>query len=186
MGKSLGMQFETQVIKRVRQTMYEQTLEMMMNLCTDIVGDFMANRKFYNITGNAYTSFTVGLFYKGRLVWTNSVTDQGVPDPTMPTLRKGQVYGLGQYYEGDDVSKDHPYKGEMGKGRQWGPTLGLYRIKQMHPRKRKTWDIIAICPVEYATANKNIFDTMNATALNLPNLFSSAAASFRLGKIGSI
>ncbi len=167
---SLGEQFNTVIGKRIRQMTYEKTLTLLKGVCHDAVAAFQANREFYNITGNTITSFSVGLFYKGKRVYAEYLADEKM-EPTRPTLRKGEKYDLPEYYDGHPVDK--PYTGTFGHGGQWGPTLGKSRLSRAKSRVRDTWNIVAVCPVEYAKYNQRIFSTMYNTFAMFPDLFSA-------------
>lgn len=166
---TLGAQFETKVFKRIRQMTYSRSFNMMKHICDDIIEQFLIQRDFNNVTGNALTSFTVGLYYDSRLVYIKNMRDEVGQSPTMKTLKKGQYYPLKKYFMGPDV-EGKPYQGEFGGGGQWGPTLGPRKIKASRPVGRNKWNIIAVCPVSYAKYNREIYDTVERVALNLPDI----------------
>lgn len=180
---SLGAVFKQVIGKRVQSTAYAKTLAIMKDFADEVIKAFKSNREFYNITGNAYTSFTVGVFYKGSLVHIASVSDDE-DEPTRATLREGEAYNLLEYYDGG--AAEPPYEGKTGHGGQWGPTLGPYRVRRERGRVRDTWSVVCVCPVEYATYNKRIYDTMTQTMLDFPSLFSASVLYVRHQSIGEI
>lgn len=169
--QSLGEQFNTVVAKRIRQMRYDKTLAIMKGLCHDTLRAFNANKKFYSVTGNTITSFSVGVFYKGKLVYSAYNADD-IDSPTRKTLKKGEVYNLPTYYEGGEAS-EHPYRGGEGGGGQWGPSLGRYRLQRLRSDVHDTWNIVAVCPVEYAVFNERIMKTLYETYEEFPDLFSA-------------
>lgn len=175
---SLATQFQTRVVKRIRQTSYVRTLNALEAVCNDIVANFMQNKEFYNVTGNAFTSFTVGLYYKKHLVYTTSPLELGASNPTRKTLKKGEHYNLPEYYEGDSVG-EKAYVGEYGGGGQWGPAVGERKIRSARPSGRGTWHIVAVCPIQYAKYNRKIYDTMEQTCQNMPSLVTANIVEFR-------
>lgn len=166
---SLGSQFNEVIGKRIRQMAYAKTLELMKRVCHDALISLEGNAKFWNITGNTITSLAVGVFYKGKRVYAEYSADE-MWAPTMPTLKKGQAYPLSEYYDGGSV-EGKPYTGEVGHGGQWGPTLGKSRLSRVHSNARDTWNLVAICPVEYAQYNARIFKMMYETYQGIPGLF---------------
>mgnify|MGYP004512834029 CR=1 FL=1 len=168
---SLGAQFEHQVKSRIENMAYENILAMMQKLAHKVVLAFKENRKFYNITGNAYTSFYSSVYYKGKMVYMVR-SAKGEKSPTRVTLAEGEAYNLPYYYGGDAVDKGKPYVGRDGGGRQWGPNLVYGRIGKVKSTG-KDWALVAICPVEYAIFNKDnrIFETVYETYEEFPDLF---------------
>ena len=183
---SLGERFDLLIGKRVRQTVYEKTLVLMKDFSHRVLMSFFKNQKYWDITGNTTTSFAVGVFYKGKLVHTELSADyEG--DPTMPTLRKGQTYPLGEYYGGGEAGGEYaPYKGTYGHGGQWGPTLGISRLRRQHSRVRDTWNVVAVCPVEYAAYNTNIYRTLEKTKNDFPDLFSAGVVYVRRSSVKKV
>ena len=90
---SLGSQFNTVIGKRIRQMSYVKTFDILSGLCDDLVKSFVANKKFYSVTGNTVTSFSVGLYYKGKRVHASYAADF-MDNPTRKTLKKGEAYDL--------------------------------------------------------------------------------------------
>lgn len=178
---SLGSQFNEVIGKRIRQMAYAKTLELMKRVCHDTLVSLEGDALFHNVTGNTITSFAVGVFYKGKRVYAEYSADN-MEEPTMRTLRKGQRYPLPEYYGGKAVGKS-PYVGTFGHGGQWGPTLGKSRLSREHSRVRDTWNLVAVCPVEYAQYNARIFKTMYNTYQNLPGIFQSDVLYARGGNI---
>lgn len=151
---SFGEQFRATIAANVRfiasKTMRELLHKAAREICAS-VRDYEQQVGMRNFTGNAYRSFTIGIYEDGKLV--DIVTTRG-DDPTMRTLRKGQAYPLDKYYDGGSAGgKAGRYVGTFGSGGQWGPTLGKARIRSMRPASRARWQMLCIVPVEYASFN---------------------------------
>lgn len=157
------------IIKLVRQKAYSATLATIEKAAMKLLDNLDDYRKYHHITGNTWTSTTVGIFYKGRLV---SMFNKGAEDeePTRATLKKGEVYNLPNYYKDGYNGGENPYKGKYGQGGQWGPTLGPWHMRREHSQKRKTWNVIVSIPVSYAGVNHNIVETMQSIMDDLPNI----------------
>ena len=154
---SLGEQFRITVASKTRivvnKTMRELLHKAAREMCAS-VSDYEKQVGMRNITGNAYRSFTIGIYENRKLIDIVTTEDK---DPTMRTLRKGQAYPLPKYYDGDTAeSNEDRYVGTSGSGSQWGPTLGKARIHSMTPKSRARWQMLCIVPVEYAS-----FDGLN-------------------------
>lgn len=154
---SYGEQFRATVAANAHfiasKTMRELLHKAAREICAS-VRDYEQQVGMRNITGNAYRSFTIGIYEDGKLI--DIVTTEG-DDPTMRTLRKGQAYPLDQYYDGGSAEGEPGrYVGTSGSGGQWGPTLGKARIHSMRPASRARWQMLCIVPVEYAS-----FDGLN-------------------------
>lgn len=153
---SLGEQFRATVASKVRILARKSMLELLHLAAKEIcasVRDYESLAGMRNITGNAYRSFTIGIYEDRQLVDIVTTEDK---DPTMKTLRKGQAYPLDTYYDGESVGQTGRYIGTIGHGGQWGPTLGKSRIHSMKPKSRARWQMLCIVPVEYAS-----FDAVN-------------------------
>ena len=169
---SLGEQFRANIGKKIRYIGYRKSLELVCLACDNVVLGFDYYRRFYNRTGNAYTSFTGGVFYNGKLMYEKSVGDNE-EKPTMRSLKEGQVYPLDYYYKGNPVDKKHPYIGEVGKGGQWGPTLGKWRMKRFRPKSSAEWNLVFFLPVEYASYHGKILETLSAVRDDVPFIIGS-------------
>lgn len=165
---SLGAQFEHQINPRVEKLAYDKMLAIMQELAHRTVNYFKENRTFYNITGNAYTSFYAAVYYKGNLVYMVRAS-KGEKAPTRVTLAEGEKYNLPFYYDGGE---NKGYTGSVGGGHQWGPNLIYGRIGKVKS-SGKDWALVAICPVEYAVFDKEnrIFETVYNTYESLPDMF---------------
>lgn len=161
------------IFKRVRQMAYSATLATLEKAANDLLANHI-KAKFHFVTGNTINSIAVGIYYKGRCVSIISNAENTDGEPTMRTLREGQVYPLREYYDGtepvDDEGNWAPYRGEYGKGGQWGPTLGIWRLRREHPAKRATWTMIVTIPVQYASHNDKIVKTFQGMMDDLPNV----------------
>ena len=165
---SLGMQFEHQIKPRIENIAYEKALALMQELAHRTVNYFKENREFYNITGNAYTSFYAAVYYKGKLKYMVR-SAKGEKAPTRVTLAEGEKYNLPNYYDGGE---NDGYRGKEGGGHQWGPNLVYGRIGKDKP-SGKDWSLVAVCPVEYAIFKdeNRIFETVYSTFEALPDIF---------------
>lgn len=154
---SLGEQFRVTVGAKMQVVASKTIRELLHKAAREIcasVSDYEKQVGMRNITGNAYRSFTIGIYEDRKLVDIVTTEDK---DPTMRTLRKGQGYPLSKYYDGDTVEGNGGrYVGTLGSGGQWGPTLGKARIHSMRPGSQAKWQMLCIVPVEYAT-----FDGLN-------------------------
>lgn len=182
---SLGEQFNLVVSKRIRQVSYEKTLALMKGVCHDILASFTFNAKFFDVTGNTITSASVGVFYKGKRVYEEYNADK-MEEPTRQTLRKNEVYNLQEYYGGSVSEEKNAYVGEYGHGGQWGPSLGKSRLSRAKSRARDTWNIVFICPVEYAPFNAKILSSVYSAYEDMPNLLNINVLYVRNQNIGSI
>lgn len=166
---SLAQQASARIFKMVRQKAYSATLATIEKAAMNVMEKLDSYRKYHHITGNAWTSTTIGIYYKGRLVSIYNKGDEDEP-PTRVTLRKGEVYNLPSYYKGGYNGGEKPYKGEYGQGGQWGPTLGPWYMHRQHSAKYKTWNMIVAIPVSYAGYNPKIVATLQAIMDDLPNV----------------
>lgn len=166
-GPSLAQQAQARIFKVVRQKAYAATLATLEKAAEDVLMRLDQYRKYKHVTGNAWTSTTIGIYYKGKLV---SAFNKGAEDeePTRVTLRKGERYTMPAYYKGGMVGV--PYKGTYGNGGQWGPTLGPWYVRRQHSAKYKTWNMLVAIPVSYAGYNPKIVATLQAVMDDLPNV----------------
>jgi len=171
---SLGEQFRATIGRNVIFALSKNILATMHDAARELCDSFikyavLSNMSF--ITGNAYRSFTVGIYENGKLVDIVTTEDD---DPTMKTLREGQAYPLDRYYDGTPIEASlGRYVGRKGSGGQWGPTLGPARIRKLHPKSRARWQMLVICPVEYAPFCElnHIHNTLCALSDALPGIF---------------
>lgn len=181
--ESLGEQFRATVAANTLLVSSRTMREMLHNAAREIcasVRDYEQMAGMRNITGNAYRSFTIGIYEDRKLVDIVTTEDK---DPTMRTLRKGQAYPLNEYYDGDAAGgKNGRYVGTIGSGGQWGPTLGKARIHGMTPKSRARWQMLCIVPVEYASfdAVNHIHDMMIAASDDMENAIESCAVRVKV------
>lgn len=174
MSESSPIINSARIFKVIRQKAYSATLATLEKAARDLLKHFAEEKKFFSITGNAFTSFAVGVYYKGRLVSMFSMA-HGAENPTRVTLRKGEVYDKYEYYDGP-ITEDPEtgdlrlYRGEFGKGGQWGPTLGPWYLQRQHFSKQQTWKLVVVLPVSYAGYNSKILRTMQRLMLELPQI----------------
>lgn len=172
--ESLGEQFRDIIGKRIQLVARKTALEALRNAAVELCDTFIKAANVAGmsmITGNAYRSFTVGIYEDGKLLEYITTEDD---NPTMKTLKKGQAYPLPYYYDGTPVMTR--YVGNVGSGGQWGPSLGPSRIRSMRPNSRAKWNFLVIIPVEYAPFREfnHIHDTMTVLQDLLPGMFAGS------------
>ncbi len=168
MDKNGFIKDAARIMKKVQNKAVNATLATLKETAVRMIEDVGKYWKpqFLGVTGNAYTSVSAGVYYKGRLVFVANSGDYH-DEPTRPSLKEGERYNLPEYYDGDEVTDE--YKGSHGKGGQWGPTLGPWYMRRQHFAKRKTWMILIAIPVSYAEFNPELVKTLQAMMDALPN-----------------
>lgn len=148
-GLSGGFQ---NIAKKIRQEAVTKMMAKMERAAENTMK--MAPRKhgeYHDVTGNLYKSIAVGVYYNGTL---QTVHTSPGPDPKMPSLSRGQKYPYKEYYDGTPVTR--PYRGEYGKGGQWGPEAGENMLWEQEfggaPKGRRsmTWQLRLVAGVDYA------------------------------------
>lgn len=152
---------KSKAVSAVKATLSNTVDEMVANI------DKYWRLKYKGVTGNAYTSVTAGVYYKGKLVHVANSGD-GKEKPTRKSLRKRETYNLPTYYDGDEP-EDKPFTGTEGYISWNGPKLGKSYVKSNHPAKSKTWAVLIIMPMPYASYHPGLVDTMQAMMDDLPN-----------------
>ncbi len=171
------------IFKTVRQRAVSATLATLEAAAQRILLNLDSYREYSHVTGNTWTSTTVGIFYKGEL---KALYNKGAEDepPTRVTLREGERYNLPEVYEGGE---SHGYVGEEGEGGQWGPTLGPQHIRSQHVSKRNTWSLVVVIPVSYAVYNPRIVATMQNIMDGLPDVLDYSIVTInRAGAQGNL
>lgn len=159
-------------IKAQADSAIEATLKKTIDTIIKNVDKYWLGKRaleFKGVTGNAYTSVTLGLYRKNKLVYANW-NGKHVEKPTMRALAKGQKYPLPEYYDGD---KSKGYIGEYGSGGQWGPQLGpwsIYSQRYNKDLKGNDWTVVAAIPVEYAGYNHKIVAALQNIMDDMPNV----------------
>lgn len=161
-----GIVNSDRIFKLVRQKAASATLETLSRTADRVLAELQNLWKAHNITGNSFTGITVGVFYKGRLMYM-AANGERQKEPTRPSLRKGERYNLPDTY---DNEPNKGFKGTYGNGGQWGPTLGPWTMRRQHPAKRNTWELIILCPTSYAEFVVNIVRSMTAIRDELPQM----------------
>lgn len=160
------------IFKKIRNKAFAATLQTMIRGSESLISYIADNIQFRNVTGNAYTSISVGVYYKGRLMHIASV-GQHEKEPTRRTLAKGERYNSEYFYDeahyADGSKKRHYFVGKYGQGGQWGPTLGPYYLKRQHPGTKDTWEMIVTIPVSYAGYVPGITRTFQNMMDKLPS-----------------
>ena len=154
------------LFKVVRQKAASATFATIEQTALNLMSRLDSYRNYEHVTGNTWTSTTIGIFYKGEL---KALYNKGAEDeaPTRVTLRKGEDYDFAEVYKGEDTAG---YEGKYGEGGQWGPTLGPEQMQHQHVAKRKTWSLVVMIPVEYANYNPRIVATMQNIMDGLPEV----------------
>lgn len=170
-GYEGGINDSARIFKKVRQRAFAATLQTLEQAASDTMSNLGRFQKYSDVTGNAYTSTTIGIFYKGKLVGMMNAGETA-DAPTRATLRKDEYYTLPTFYGGasNDNDSSSMYKGKYGKGGQWGPTLGPWAMHRLHPPKSKTWNFVVSIPVSYAGYNPRIVMTMQGIMDGLPDI----------------
>lgn len=156
------------IMKAIQQKSVAATT-MTMNAAADrAIEEILNDVDFFSVTGNAYTSISAGVYYKGTLIHVATVA-RHAKEPLRPSIRAGETWVTKEFYDKSPTPlKKYRYKGKYGRGGQWGPTLGTWWLKRLHPAKRKTWEIVIIIPVSYAKYNPKIVGTMQKMMDALP------------------
>lgn len=174
MANSQAIKDSARIFKLIRQKSYSATLETLKKAAKDLLNNMEVYKKYLSLTGNTFTSTSVGIYYKGALVFHLNESDLGWEDPVRETLAEGERMNLGDAYEESPRRKEdgsYPdYRGKYGKGGQWGPSLGLYHLRRFHPPKYKTWVMAIVIPVSYAGMNKKIVKTLQTAMNALPSV----------------
>lgn len=151
---------QSKAVNAIRATL-ENTVDQMVS---DI--DNYWRLQYKGVTGNAYTSVTAGVYYKGKLVHIANSGD-GKNPPTRISLTHGRTYNLPEYYDGDEVV-GKPFTGTVGVVNGKGPAMGRAYMKSSHPAKRKTWVVLIAMPMPYAEYNPGLVHTMQSMLDALP------------------
>lgn len=126
---------------------------------------------YRGVTGNAYTSVTLGLYHKNKLVYTNWNGKHAEP-PTQRSLAAGEHYKLPTFYDGDSTEKK-PFTGKYGIGGEWGPQLApwsIYSQRYNKGFKGNDWTVVVAIPVEYAGYNKKIVKALQNIMDDMPSV----------------
>lgn len=155
-------------MKVVRQKSASAVEATLANTVDKLIADIDKywSLKYKGVTGNAYTSVTAGVYYKGKLVHVAN-SGEGKDKPTRISLRKGQKYNLPSYYDGDSVV-EKPFIGSEGYLQGYGPKLGKGYVESNHPAKRSTWAVLIVMPMPYAEYHPGLVRTMQAIKDALP------------------
>lgn len=175
------MKGAARIIQKIRFRAVAATMQTMIKASDKLIAQIQNAISFENVTGNAFTSISAGVYYKGVLVHVSTVA-QNNEEPTRKSLRKGERYNLpyfygempGAYLSDYEAKKHHYFKGTHGSGGQWGPTAGTWFLKRQHPAKSKTWEIIVAIPMSYAGYVSGIIKTMQTAMDMLPSCVTSS------------
>lgn len=146
-------EFMMNVTKRIRQEARVKMQQKMDSAASRTMAKADDARSFDDVTGNLYKSIGIGTYYNGAL---QSVHRAPGPEPTRPTLAKGETYDLPRYYRSSwDIKwmRKRPFKGKVGEGGQNGPdTIEDTLLYNEHGKGRgdSTWQMSLIAGVDYA------------------------------------
>lgn len=149
---SLAGQF-VDIEKKIRQLVVTKMQQKMDHAAEMTMKAADKARDYNDVTGNLYKSTAIGTYYNGIL---QSIHYAPGPEPTRPTLAKGETYNLDRYYRSSFSFKDSgrkPYKGEYGEGGQNGPATAedvLYFREHGKGRYDSTWQMLLVAGVDYA------------------------------------
>ena len=148
--------FLVNVEKKIRQEAAVKMQQKMERAAVKVIAKADSNREFDHVTGNLWKSIAVGTFYKGELM---SIHHTPGPDPTRPTLAKGEEYNLSHYY-GTNAPADvkigkkriKPFRGEYGEGGQDGERAAEDSLLSMEfdGMGQFTWQLAIVAGVDYA------------------------------------
>lgn len=149
--------FLVNVEKKIHQEAAVKMQQKMERAAVKVIAKANSKREFDHVTGNLWKSIAVGTFYKGNLM---SIHHTPGPDPTRPTLAKGESYNL-PYYYGSSVPLDmmtsgkkrrKPFRGECGDGGQDGASAAEDALFSMEldGMGMFTWRLAIVAGVDYA------------------------------------
>ena len=149
--------FLVNVKKKIHQEAAVKMQQKMERAASKVIAKAESERGFDHVTGNLWKSIAVGTFYKGTLM---SIHHTPGPDPTRPTLAKGERYNLSHYYGnpvpldmmGSGKKKRKPFRGEYGKGGQDGESAAEDTLLSMELDDMGlfTWRLAIVAGVDYA------------------------------------
>lgn len=145
--------FMMNVKKRIRQEARVKMQQKMDAAATRTLSKADDMRGYDDVTGNLYKSVAIGTYFNGAL---QTIHHTPGPEPTRPTLAKGETYNLPRYYRGTmDIKwmKRKPFKGKVGSGGENGPdTAEDILLYNEHGKGRGdlTWQMSLIAGVDYA------------------------------------
>lgn len=145
--------FMMNVNKRIRQEARVKMQQKMDAAASRTMAKADDARSFDDVTGNLYKSIGIGTYYNGEL---QSIHLAPGPEPTRPTLAKGETYNLPRYYRAPWTIKEmhkKPYKGKFGEGGQNGPATAEDVLLYNEHTQRSTdltWQMSLIAGVDYA------------------------------------
>lgn len=143
---SLERQFRDTVAKKVIEYAKNAVHAVCVRAAKAFMDEIDAARGFFDVTGNLYQSFAVGIYFDGQLLGIERV---GGNDPLMNSLGEGQVFPFKTYYSGSAVS-GRPYVGETGEGGQWGPEEAEYFLQDYKPSNKKGFCLVTVAGMDYA------------------------------------
>ena len=143
---SIDKQFDEIVKKKMMAIAKERLDKICVSAAKAYMEEIDIERGFFDVTGNLYQSFAVGIYYDSVL---KGVVRVDGKDPLMPSLAEGQVFPFRLYYSGEAVS-ERPYIGETGEGYQWGPEESEEFLKDYKPANKKGFSLVVVAGMDYA------------------------------------
>lgn len=148
---SLESQFQN-IQKKIRQEAVTKMQAKMERAATKTMSKAKEMKDFHDVTGNLYKSIAAGTFYNGTLM---SIHHTPGPNPTRPTLAKGEKYDLERYYSGTPVTQlGRPFRGKTGAGGENGVEKSeevLFENDGLsRGRADLTWQLKIVAGVDYA------------------------------------
>lgn len=165
---SLEKQFREIVVKKTIQYAKDAVHRICISAAKAYMNEIDIARGFFDVTGNLYQSFAVGIYYDGSLLGIERV---GGNDPLMNSLGEGQVFPFKVYYGGRAVS-GRPYIGETGDGGQWGPEEAEYFLQDFKPANSKGFSLVVVAGMDYAEfveskANHDVLTKLRDDAVSI-------------------
>lgn len=143
---SLEKQFRDNVVKAVLEEAIRRIHRVCVNAAKAYMEEIDTARGFFDVTGNLYQSFAVGIYLNGLLIGIERVSGD---EPLMTSLEKGEAFPFERYYSGDDV-EGKPYIGEIGEGNQWGPAVAEYFLRNHQPENKIGFSLVVVAAMDYA------------------------------------
>lgn len=143
---SIDKQFDEIIRNKILAIAKERLNKICASAAKAYMDEIDIARGFFDVTGNLYQSFAVGIYYDGSLV---DVVRVGGKDPLMTSLAEGQVFPFRYYYSGQAVS-GRPYIGEVGDGYQWGPEESEEFLRGFKPMNKKGFSLVVVAGMDYA------------------------------------
>lgn len=193
MVDNFSLERVARIMKRIESSADAAVLATLKEAADSIISDIdkywlRSNAmRFKGVTGNAYSSITIGV-YQGRKLQYVNWNGKHVRRPTRPTLAEGEPYPLPLYYDGDAAS-GKPYVGEYGNGGIWGNQLGpwvMYAQRYKKSVSGNDFSMVVAIPVSYAGYQYRIVHAMQNIMDAIPGAVKSNAVRIDIPHEGSL